>query len=79
MWTLRPEQLGLTGRHPELGVVTLGELLATWVVHDLGHVAQVTRVMAKRYRDDVGPWAAILPAGRLLAPRLRVCATRTPK
>jgi hypothetical protein len=58
---LRPEQLGRTGRHPELGVVTLGELLATWVVHDLGHIAQVTRVMAKRYRDDVGPWRAYLP------------------
>ena len=58
---VRPDQLGLTGRHPVLGVVTLGELLSTWVVHDLGHVAQVTRVMAKRYRDDVGPWRQYLP------------------
>lgn len=49
------------GRHPEFGVVTLSQLLATWVVHDLGHLAQVTRVMAKQYRDAVGPWTAYLP------------------
>jgi hypothetical protein len=51
----------LRGMHPELGAVTLRNLLATWVVHDLGHVAQVARVMARQYRDEVGPWRAYLP------------------
>ena len=50
-----------TGIHPAFGDVTLGELLSTWVVHDLGHIAQVARVMAKRYRADVGPWVEYLP------------------
>lgn len=54
-------QLQLTGVHPEFGTVTLEQLLATWVVHDLGHIAQVARVMAKQYRDAVGPWQAYLP------------------
>jgi hypothetical protein len=58
---LRPEQLRLTGEHPEFGSVTLEQLLATWVVHDLGHIAQATRVMARQYRDAVGPWQAYLP------------------
>ncbi len=49
------------GRHPELGVVTLSQLLATWVVHDLGHIAQMVRVIAKQYRDEVGAWQAYLP------------------
>jgi hypothetical protein len=57
---LAPEQLALEGRHPELGVVTLGQLLSTWVAHDLDHLAQVARVMAKCYRDEVGPWRAYL-------------------
>ena len=48
------------GQHPELGVVTLKQLLATWVVHDLGHVSQVVRVMAKQYSQEVGPWQAYL-------------------
>ena len=48
------------GLHPELGEVTLGQLLATWVVHDLDHVAQVTRTMAKVYSDTTGPWRAYL-------------------
>lgn len=48
------------GRHPEFGVVTLGQHLATWVVHDLTHVAQIARVMAKRYAAAVGPWRAYL-------------------
>ena len=64
--TLREMKLGENdfakrGRHPALGVVTLGELLATWVVHDLGHIAQITRVMSKQYRTAVGPWAEYLP------------------
>ena len=49
-----------TGVHPELGVVTLGQLLATWVVHDLDHVGQVARTLAKRHTTNVGPWSAYL-------------------
>ena len=60
-WRLTSEQLQLTGEHPEFGQVTMEQLLATWVVHDLGHLAQVARVMAKQYRADVGPWQAYLP------------------
>ncbi len=48
------------GTHPGLGVVTLGQLLATWVAHDLDHVVQVARVMARQYSDAVGPWRAYL-------------------
>ena len=44
--------------HPSLGEVTLKNLLATWVTHDLGHIAQISRVMAKQYKDEVGPWIA---------------------
>ncbi len=58
---LTPAQLALEGVHPELGKVTLGQLLATWVAHDLGHVGQMVRVMAKRYGDAVGPWRRYLP------------------
>jgi hypothetical protein len=57
---LTPTLLEKRGKHPELGVVTLKQLLATWVVHDLGHVRQIVRVMAKQYRDAVGPWQAYL-------------------
>ena len=49
-----------TGRHPDFGEVTLGQLLAAWVVHDLDHVAQIARTMAKVYADAVGPWQAYL-------------------
>ncbi len=59
-WRLTAAQLDLTGEHPAFGTVTLRQLLATWVAHDLGHVAQVVRVMAKRYRDAVGPWREYL-------------------
>jgi hypothetical protein len=48
------------GRHPELGSVTLGQLLATWVAHDLDHVTQIARVLARQYSDEVGPWRAYL-------------------
>jgi hypothetical protein len=58
---LTPDDFGRRGRHPELGVVTLGQLLATWVAHDLNHLGQIARVMAKRYADAVGPWRAYLP------------------
>jgi len=57
---LTPEQMELRGTHPELGTVTLSQLLATWVGHDLTHVSQVVRVMARRYQDAVGPWRAYL-------------------
>jgi len=60
-WSLTDRQFALEGEHLELGRVTLGQLLATWVAHDLGHVAQTARVMAKRYRDAVGPWRVYLP------------------
>jgi DinB family protein len=60
-WRLGPAQLGLPGQHPSLGPVTLRQLLAAWVVHDLGHLAQVARVMAKQYREEVGPWVPYLP------------------
>ena len=60
-WKLTPAQLVLPGEHPMLGPVTLSQLLAAWVVHDLGHVAQVARVMAKQYREEVGPWVPFLP------------------
>jgi uncharacterized damage-inducible protein DinB len=49
------------GRHPELGPVTLGQLLATWVAHDLTHLGQIARVMARRYTQAVGPWVEYLP------------------
>ncbi len=52
--------LRLEGYHPALGTVKLRELLATWTVHDLTHLAQIVRVLAKRYSDDVGPWKAYL-------------------
>jgi hypothetical protein len=57
---LQKEQLELRGRHPVFGVVTLGELLATWAAHDLNHLHQISRVMAHQYRDAVGPWSAYL-------------------
>ncbi|HEY6947360.1 MAG TPA: DinB family protein, partial [Gemmatimonadales bacterium] len=58
---LTPAELALEGLHPELGRVTLRQLLATWVAHDLGHVGQMVRVMAKQYGDAVGPWRPYLP------------------
>jgi hypothetical protein len=60
-WKLGAAQLDLRGEHPNLGPVTLRQLLAAWVVHDLGHIAQVARVMAKQYRAEVGPWVPFLP------------------
>jgi hypothetical protein len=57
---LRDEHMPLQGRHPEFGPVTLGQLLATWSVHDLNHIAQVVRVMSTRYVSAVGPWKSYL-------------------
>ena len=58
---ITPGMLQRRGRHPELGQVTLGQLLSAWVVHDLGHIGQIVRVMSKQYSDAVGPWKAYLP------------------
>ncbi len=58
---LTERELLLTGRHPELGTVNLQQLLATWVVHDLDHLGQLSRVMAKQYGGEVGAWKAYLP------------------
>jgi hypothetical protein len=57
---LGPGELERCGRHPALGVVSLSELLATWAIHDLTHLHQISRVMAHQYRDAVGPWSAYL-------------------
>jgi len=57
---LEPEDFTRSGMHPTLGVVTLSELLATWAVHDLTHLHQLSRVMAHQYRAAVGPWRAYL-------------------
>ncbi|MGE5107520.1 MAG: DinB family protein [Sphingobacteriales bacterium] len=53
---LSETDLDKKGMHPRLGEVTLRNLLATWVVHDLTHIAQITRVMAKQYKEEMGPW-----------------------
>ena len=58
---LTTSQLTLCATHPVLGPVTLRQLLASWVVHDLEHIAQAARVMAKQYTAEVGPWVANLP------------------
>ena len=60
MLDLQAAQLELKGTHPDLGPVTVRQLLATWTAHDLGHIVQVSRVMAKRYKQEVGPWAEYL-------------------
>ena len=57
---LTEHDLDRRGRHPELGPVTLRQLLATWVAHDLDHVVQISRTMARQYSDEVGPWRAYL-------------------
>jgi hypothetical protein len=58
---LTEADLARPGAHPGLGPVTLGQHLASWVVSDLSHLAQVARVMGKRYRTAVGPWRQYLP------------------
>jgi uncharacterized damage-inducible protein DinB len=57
-WNLKDQDLALTGEHPEFGTVTMRQLLATWVVHDLSHIAQITRTMTRAYTRAVGPWTA---------------------
>ena len=58
---LKPEDFTRRGRHPELGPVNLGQLLATWVAHDLNHLGQIARVMGRQYTEAVGPWVEYLP------------------
>ena len=63
---LTPDKMDLRGTHPQLGGVTLRNLIAAWAVHDLGHLHQVAKAMAFQYRDEVGPWRellTILPRG----------------
>jgi len=57
---LTENELALKGNHPSLGEVTLKELLATWTTHDLGHIVQISRVMAKQYKAEVGPWTKFI-------------------
>lgn len=59
-WNLSDEQLNLKGSHPELGEVTLEQLLSTWVVHDLTHIRQIVTFLAKRYDGNVGAWKEYL-------------------
>ena len=59
-WQLSEADLARTGTHPEFGCVTLGQLIATWTVHDLGHIGQIVRTMARRYDAEVGPWKQYL-------------------
>jgi hypothetical protein len=61
---LQASQLQLIGTHPTLGPVTVRQLIATWTAHDLAHILQVSRVMAKRYRQEVGPWGQFLSVMR---------------
>ncbi|MDQ3020197.1 MAG: DinB family protein [Bacteroidota bacterium] len=57
---LTGSDLDKTGVHPDFGEVTLKQLLATWVVHDLSHISQINRILAKQYREEVGPWIEYL-------------------
>jgi hypothetical protein len=60
--TLSASDLRRHGRHPEFGDVTLGQLIAYWVAHNLTHLGQVSEVLARHYRTDAGPWRAYMPA-----------------
>ena len=60
-FNLTSSDFGLTARHPDLGTVTLGQLISTWVVHDLDHIGQIARAMSKQYSSEVGPWREYLP------------------
>ena len=62
---LSREDFKKTGIHPEFGETTLSQLLSTWVVHDLNHIGQIVRVMAKQYKEEVGPWQAYLKILRI--------------
>ena len=62
-------QLDMAARHPRFGRVTMRQLLATWVVHDLNHIAQINRVMARQYDAEVGPWKEFLGVLNVPIPR----------
>ena len=64
-WSLGEAELAREGEHPALGTVTLRQLLATWVAHDLGHIVQIARTMARQYRNEVGPWTEYLGVMRV--------------
>jgi hypothetical protein len=57
---LKADDYKLQAKHPELGMVNLRQLLTTWVLHDLDHISQITEEMAKRYKEEAGPWKAYL-------------------
>ena len=59
-WNLTDEQLNLKGIHPELGEVSLEQLISTWVVHDLTHIRQISMILAKKYTENVGVWSEYL-------------------
>jgi hypothetical protein len=52
------------GKHPEFGEITLKEMLSAWVVHDLGHIVQINRTLAKNFKEEIGPWAKYLTVVR---------------
>jgi hypothetical protein len=60
MMKISDKDMDLKGIHPEFGEVTMRQLLSTWVVHDLGHISQIARVMAKQYKIEIGPWSRYL-------------------
>lgn len=55
-WDLNKEDLEKKGVHPHLGTVNLRQLIATWTIHDVSHLHQLSRVIVKHYKEDVGPW-----------------------
>ncbi|MEP5612057.1 MAG: DinB family protein [Cyclobacteriaceae bacterium] len=57
---LQEDDFDKTGVHPEFGTVTIRQLLAAWTVHDLGHLVQINRVLAKQYKEEAGPWPKYL-------------------
>lgn len=59
--TLTVSDYEKTGIHPDFGEVTLKQLLSAWVVHDLSHIRQIARVLAKQYKTEIGPWEQYLP------------------
>src|SRR5262249_20306527 len=65
---LTDADLERTGRHPDLGRVTLSQHLATWAAHDLDHLAQIARVMGRQYAEAVGPWQRYLRIAKPVAP-----------
>jgi hypothetical protein len=61
---LTDADLDKTGTHPKFGTVTLRQLLSTWVAHDFDHLMQISRVMGKQLKEDIGPWVEYLRVAR---------------